>query len=101
MRRVTQATGVAREAKPLLVALQPGESVTIGLPESVFWRREAYKHVSAVAAQVIGVGFYSMNARLIPGSVVVTRLTAPRSREDGEYGRFAGWARPMVLDQGP
>lgn len=80
MKRVTEASAVAREAKPLVQALLPGQSVTILLPESTFWRREGYRSVSGLANRLLGVGTYSLDGRSIPGSVIVTLLLQPRKR---------------------
>jgi hypothetical protein len=73
MKRITEASGAAREAKPLLRALAPGESVTISLPDSPDWRRQAYKHVGQAAYVLFGPGGYSLNGRSLPGKLIITR----------------------------
>lgn len=74
MRRITPATGAAAEARPLIRAMEPGQSITVALPTSKFWKKEAYGHVAGAAASILGPGTFRMDGRSVPGSVVVTRL---------------------------
>src|SRR5580658_7829266 len=54
--KLTPATGIAAEARPLLRALEPGQSVTVELPTSRYWRRLARSHLSAAAHAIHGRG---------------------------------------------
>jgi|HubBroStandDraft_1064217.scaffolds.fasta_scaffold61521_3 hypothetical protein len=71
--KLTPATGIAAEARPLLRALEPGQSVTVELPTSRYWRRLARSHLSAAAHAIHGRGVCSTDGRLRPGFVTITR----------------------------
>lgn len=81
MKRITPATGVAREALPLVRGLQPGDFVTIALAsDSAFWRQESYRAVSALASRLLGAAAYTLDGVTVRGSVIVTRLIVPREK---------------------
>lgn len=73
-KRLTPATGIAGEVRPLFRALAPGGSLTVVLAEGPFWRRESYRAVNSAAHAIFGAGGYRMEAARGSATVRVTRL---------------------------
>ena len=77
-RRWTPITAVTAEARDVLAALRPGDTVVIPLPEGAFTRSECAKRIGHVAHEVLRTGRYAVDGRTEPGVVRVTFFLAPR-----------------------
>jgi hypothetical protein len=71
-RRITPALCAARRARGILATLHPGEIVLIPLDGGRYWQREGGARIGAVAAQVLGVGRYTVDTVSTEGFAKVT-----------------------------
>ena len=72
--KLNQASGTALYAKPLIRALEPGQSAAIELPDSKYWKMEAANAVRGTAAHILERGTFTTSVKDVPGSIVVRRV---------------------------
>ena len=76
-RPLNPASGIASEARPVLLALAPGESATFDLyADTHYWRQQQRQQLGSTAQAKLGKGNYVFDSKSRPGFVTITRRAA-------------------------